>query len=141
MTAGISAKGTLLQRSTDGGTTYVTVSEITDHNVDFSADDIDMTSHQTTGPWRERIIGLMSAQISCDLNFIPGDVTHSGTAGVVADFKNRLTRHYKLITASNVTLLTGFKMVITSLSFGFSVDGKESLSVTFANDGPPVAIN
>lgn len=137
----ISAKGSLLQRSTDGGTVYATVAEIVDHNVDLSGDDIDVTNHQTAGNWRERIIGLLSGQISCDLNFVPADASQSGTAGIIADFKNRMSRHYKLITASNVTLLTGFQMVITNISVGLAVDSKESLSVTFASNGAPAAIN
>jgi len=136
----ISARGAQIQRSVDGGTNYTTLAEVVDHNVDFSGDDIDVTNHQSTA-WRERIIGLLSGQISLDLNFLPTDATQSGTNGIIADFKNRLSRHYKLITASGVTLLTGFKMVCTNISIGLPVDGKESLSATFANDGAPSAIN
>jgi len=140
MTDCISAKGVAFQRSTDDGVTYQTLAEITDCNVDMSADELDMTSHDTPGPWRERGPGLLSMSITVDLNFVPGNAGHNGTAGVLSDFYNRVKRKYKLTTASGVTLITGLKLMISNASIGLATDAKESMSLTFMNDGPPAAV-
>jgi predicted secreted protein len=142
MSNAIAAKGALLKRSTDAGVTYVTIAEVTGINLNFDGDDVDTTSHDTAGNFREHLITLLNVGIDFDINFIPTNNQHSGTNGMLADLKNRTKRYYQLVYPDGggtvaITLLAFVK----SVNIGLPVDDKLSASITLVSDGAPTGIN
>lgn len=91
--AGKYAQGTLLQLNTTGST-YVTVAEITGVEIELGdSDEIDVTSHDTSGSYREFIAGFTDGSVvNFELNFLPGSSTHdqsaTGLMGIKGTNKN-----------------------------------------------------
>lgn len=134
----VHAQGTLLQRSTDGGSNYTTIAEITDHNIDFSGDELDTSNHQTTVKFREKLIGLLDLGVSFDVNYLPNNATHDESTGLMYDYLNKTLRYFKLIHVSGV----GNKQIIftarvSGISVPIPVDGKLTGSITLSNSGDP----
>jgi len=137
------AKGALLQRSVTGAAgTYTSIAELTDHNIDFNIDDIDVTNHQSVSRYRERIASLISVGIQCEANLLPADTTQNNSGGgLLADALTGATRHYRMISAGGTTMFTGMPCIVTNVSEGFPVEGKETYSFTLINNGAPVSVN
>jgi predicted secreted protein len=71
--------------SPESFSTVANVASIT--GMTFSAQVVDVTSHSTGTPWREKIVTLLDAgTISCDVYFVPND---SGHQRLLSVFVNR----------------------------------------------------
>ena len=116
----IHASGALFQVGDGGGTeVFTTVAEV--KNIDgpnMSMDILDVTAHQTSGYWRQKIAGHHNpGQITLDLNFVPAGATHKNAAGgLLYLFNNRTRNNFKLVfpdvgatTWSFAGFVTGFK--------------------------------
>ena len=136
----VSAFGTLLKIG-DGASpeVFTTVAELrTISGPSFSADTIDVTTHNTPTPYRRFIAGLLDGgEVNFDINFIPTEATHGYTSGILKDMQDRARRNFKIVfpdTAATEwllpTVITGFEM---------SSDPADVLmaSVTLKVAGPP----
>lgn len=86
--------------------------------------------------WRDVIPSLKDGgEMSMELNFVPGNATQSGTAGVLLDLKNKTRRNWSLAYPDATALL--FSAYITSFKPSAPVDGKLAGSVTLKLTGAP----
>lgn len=132
MTSALHAKGGLLKRSTDGGSTYTTIAEVTDINVDESAEDIDATSHDS-GSYRERIYGMLDVGVTFTINFNPSQSTQTGVRGLL---RSKTVGKFRYIAPGGGEQID-FDALVTQASTPVPVDGKLSMDITLANTGTP----
>lgn len=129
--AGINAFGTLLKIGDEAGTSFDAVAEVT--NIDFmdvSADDLDVTSHDSEDAWREFLAGLKDGgELSMDLNFDPS--IHANLLSLVG-----VTRNMQVTFPTGVDEKVEFEGYIKSLSGSAPVDDKLSASASVKVSGP-----
>lgn len=134
----LSAFGTLVKID-DGAGNYTTVAELrTISGPTLQADTIGVTVHNTSGPWRRFISGLLDAgEITFDLNFIPQDPTHSYSSGILADMVARTRRNFKIAFPDVGVTTWTFSCIVTG--FEMSADPGDVLmaSVTLKISGAP----
>jgi predicted secreted protein len=77
MSAAISAKGATLKV---GATAVAEVKAV--NGLNLKLDTVDVTSHASTGGWKEFITTLRDAgDVTLDINYVPTDVTQKNAAG------------------------------------------------------------
>jgi predicted secreted protein len=137
----VSAFGTLLNIG-DGATpteNFSTVAELRSLNgPSFSAETIDVTTHNTPTPFRRYISGLLDGgEISFDINFIPTDPTHGYGSGILKDMLDRARRNFQVVFPDTGTTTWLFPCIITG--FEVSSDPADVLmaSITLKVAGPP----
>ena len=61
-----------IQLSFDGGSTYNNLPKLSDLSPDFTADEIDVSNHDTAG-WKEYLAGLLDGSVSLEYFLIDSD--------------------------------------------------------------------
>jgi predicted secreted protein len=119
-------------------TTIANVSSIT--GLQLSANVVDVTSHSTAVPWRQKITTLLDAgDLTFDLFFIPSDTAHQGLLTIFQE-KNGTTnglRNYQLWFPDGVPTKYEFAAYISKFSMTEAVDNVVRAAVTFTATGQP----
>ncbi|MFZ4773933.1 MAG: phage tail tube protein [Terrimicrobiaceae bacterium] len=96
----------------------------------------EVTSHSSTGGWREFIATLLDAgEVSFDGNFIPTNATQSQSSGVLKDMKNRTKRNFQLILPDTTTWT--FAAFVTGFEISAQFDDVLSFSASLKITGAP----
>jgi len=113
-------------------TTIGGLSSITGPN--FTSNTIDVTSHDTTGGFREKITGLKDAgSISGTLFFDAALAQHQA---LLDDYKANTKKNYRLVLATfNPTKFFSFSATPSEVNYTFGVDGAQEAQVTFEISG------
>lgn len=132
--AGVDAFGTVWAISTDGGTIYTPVADVTEIGVlDAKADTIETTVHSSAGQWRTFVGGLKDGgELKMTVNYDP---SLHGTlwSTLAADgIKHRVT----LPDAG--AAVVDFNGITTALSGSAPFDDKLTADVTIKVTGAPV---
>ena len=154
--AGFSALGTVLRVSTAGGTlasnsTRSGIAELTNiSGPTMGADEIDVSSHDSTGSYRSFVSGFLDAgEISLE-----GNLTVDGGVGTLVDYFNaRGTHHFHVLFPATGTS-TGlnanqsghylrwiFSGQITGVETAAPYDDKASFSATVRVSGQPFLVS
>lgn len=131
--SGIDAFGTKWSFSTDGGTTFTDVADVTKIDVlAIKADTTDVSSHDSTGQWRE-FTGSMKdgGELSMELNYDPA--VH-GT--ILAQIGGTPIKHKVTLTDAGAAVVA-FDGIITGLKAQAPYDDKLSATVTVKVSGAP----
>jgi len=119
-------------------TTIANVSSIT--GLQLSANVVDVTSHSTAIPWRQKITTLLDAgDLTFDLFFIPSDTGHQQLLTIFQE-KNGTTdglRNYQLWFPDGVPTKYQFAAYISKFSLTEAVDNVVRAAVTFTATGKP----
>lgn len=131
--AAVDAFGTVWAMSTDGGSTYTDVADVTEIGVlDVKADTIESTVHGSAGGWRTFIGGLKDGgELSMSINYDPAN---HGT--IFAEIGEDTGHELTLTDEGDATVV--FDGIITGLSVGAPMDDKLTGSVTIKVSGAPV---
>lgn len=130
------AIGTLLKvgngASPEVFTTIAGISSIT--GPQFTANEIDVTSHDTTGGYREKITGLKDAgSVSGTIYF---DASLTQHQALLTDFNNNTRKNYRLELATfSPARYFAFAARIQEVNYSFDVDGAQQATITFQIDG------
>src|SRR5262247_1350807 len=129
------AQGTLLSVADNTGGTLnkMQIAEVTSiSGPTMSSDLIDVTSQESSGGFREKIIGLTDpGELSFDIFFNQTIPSHDAAAGLLFIFSNKLSRFWqlKLPASMGVWQFTG---VVNGFEIDASVDDALKASVTLA---------
>lgn len=127
-------QGTLLQKDTGGGSyrTIAACKSITGPS--YEADEVDITSHDSTAGFRTFIRGLIDpGEISAECVFDPNDVTH-GLSGVLGDLQAGTPEPYKIKWVEAAMQLT-FIAFVKSFPITSPVDAELTATVTLRVTG------
>src|SRR5262245_36281856 len=103
----------------------------------MSSDLIDVTSQESTGGFREKIIGLTDpGELSFDIFFNQTLASHGHTAGLLKVFKDKLIKHFQLDLPGTMGVWQ-FSGVVNGFEVDASVDDALKASVTIAISGLP----
>lgn len=136
----ISAFGTLLKIGDGGGTeVFTTIAEVKDiSGPSFSMDTVELTTHSSTGAWKEYLGTLLDAgEVTFDVNFTPTGATHSQSTGLIRDMKNRTLRHFQLVWPDVGATTWSFSAYVTGFEPSAPVDNLLGASVTLKISGAP----
>jgi hypothetical protein len=119
-------------------TTIANVSSIS--GLALGANVVDVTSHSTGRPWRQKITTLLDAgDLSFDLFFVPGDTGHQELLAIFTE-KNGTTnglRTYQITFPEADAPMWQFQAYISKFNMSASVDGVLKAALTFtATDEP-----
>jgi predicted secreted protein len=111
----------------------------------LSGNVVDVTSHSTGVPWRQKIVTLLDAgELTCQLFFIPaggapagGVIGHDFTAGLGLVFTSRALRNYKLVFPDTGATTWSFSAYITKFSMTSPTPTVLEATVTFSATGQP----
>jgi len=133
--------GTLVQRG-DGGSpteTFTTVAEIVNVNGPERTLDIIDASHMESPNGRKEYIPAMLdvSEITCDMNFLPGDTSQ---ANLQSDQDNRTLRNFRFILPGAGKRFEGAAYVM-KIGAAMPYDGKMVSPVTLRPSGPWNLVN
>lgn len=142
--SGVAAKPTLIAMGTLGSPqTFATIANIGDiDGPQFSADQVETTSHSTGDAWDTYISTIVrGGEFTFPLFFVPGYAGHSFTnpEGLGFVFANRQLRWYRM-TGSNGNVLCYFQANISSYSLSAPVAGVYTAQTTFKLTGQPIFV-
>jgi predicted secreted protein len=104
----------------------------------MSANVVDITNFLSSGGWREKLTTLLDGgEITFGCNFVPTEGTHDQSTGVIALFKNRTTRTWKIIFADTGLSKWEFDASISGLDFNDPLEGVWECNVTLVISGEP----
>lgn len=130
-TAATRGFGTLLKRN---GTTVAEARDITGPGM--SRETVDVTTHDSTGGWREYIAGALSGgEVSFDCNFLPANATQSYAAGLIKDMVDGTLQTFTLQYTDTGTTTASFSAFVTAFTPKAPVEGLLSASVTLKISG------
>ena len=136
----ISAYQTLLKLGDGGGTeAFTTIAEIIKlGGPKLKLDTKEVTSHSSTGAFREFIATLLDAgEVSLDGNFIPTNATQSQSSGLLKDMKNRTKRNFQMVFPDVGVTTWSFAAFVTSFEITAQFDDVLSFSATLKVTGAP----
>ena len=134
---------TLLKMANAGSPlTYTTIANVGDINgISFSANVVDVTSHSTGSPWREKITTLLDAgEISAPLYFIPSSAAPAGhdfTNGLGSVFTNRELRRFAIVFPDAGATTYYFDAYVSKFALKATVAGVLEAAVTLTITGEP----
>lgn len=138
----INAFGTKLYRGTSiaSGTAIAQVTNISGPGL--SADTIDVTSHDSTGGYREFLQSLKDGgEISLDLNFDPTGATHkNASGGFLNDFQTGTAVNYTLAFSDAATTVWKFSGIPTGFEVEAPIDDKLAATATIKITGQPTLV-
>lgn len=131
--AGIDAFGTQLKIGDEAGTSFDAVAEVTSVDfLDIEVEDIETTSHDSPGQWREYIGGLKDGgELSFELNFDPA--VHGSLLDLVG-----VSREMQIVMPAGVDDIVEFEGYLKSLSAAAPHDDKLSATAAIKVSGPVV---
>ncbi len=112
---------------------------------------VDVTSHSTASPWRQKIVTLLdNGDITLPLYFIPSspgsDGTpstpegHNGTNGLLSVFTQRQLREYSITFPDAAATTWYFQGYITKFSMTAKVAGVLEATCTFTFTSEPILV-
>lgn len=127
--AALSAYNTIVAYADEGGS-YIDIAELTGvTGPSMQAETIDVTTHNCTSPFRQFISGLIDpGELSLEINFIPTEVTHDPTAGLLSLLVNRTRTNFRVTWPDEVGTAWIVPGVVTS--FQPSANPAEALKAT-----------
>jgi Lambda phage tail tube protein, TTP len=147
------AINTLLKIANEGSpVTYNVIANIGDlTGPTMAAQLVDVTSHSTNTPWRQKITTLLdNGDITLPLYFVPSSpgsdgvpntpFGHDGTNGLLAVFTERQNRNYSLTFPDANATTYYFNGYISKFSFKAPVAGVLTADVTFSMTGEPTIV-
>lgn len=133
--------------------TFNTIANVGDMSpaIGMKADIVDVTSHSTTVPWRQKITTLLdNGDLSFKLFFIPSSAGsdgtpntpygHDGTNGLLAVFTGRQLREYQLVFPDAAATTYYFQGYISKFNITSKVAGVLEADVTITLTGQPVLV-
>jgi len=130
----INAFGTKLRR---GSATGTAVAQVTGISIGLSADTIDVTSHDSTGGWREYLGGLKDGgEVTLELNFDPVGATHDDvTGGLLDDFASGTSVSWVVTFSDAATSTWAFSAIPVGFELDAPIDDKLTASATLKITG------
>lgn len=111
---------------------------------------VDITSHSTGAPWRQKIVTLLDpGTITLPLFFIPSSpgtnvantpFGHNGTNGLLSIFTSRALENYSLTFPDPAATTYYFQGYVTNFSQTAPVAGVLTAQVTFTFTGEPIFV-
>lgn len=136
---GVAAFGCVVNFGTATGTaTTATLTGVTNiSGLDAEVSVIDVTSHDSTGAYREKVASFIDAgQISMDLNFNPNSATHRATTGGILFLRdNRTITQWQVTFPGTPSHKVGFQAFVKSAPFDAPYDDKLGATVTLEVTG------
>ena len=129
---------TLLQRGNgQSPETFVTVANVSSiKGFSLSAHVVDVTSHSTGVPWRQKIPTLLDAgDLSADIFFITDSVGHRL---LLNDFAIRRTGDWRYVEPDTLQTIFQCQMFFSKMDFTASVDGVTTAAITLTATGDPI---
>lgn len=142
MTNAIPSQGTQLKRG-DGATpseSFTAIAEISSDitGPNFALDPVDATSHDSPDGWDEFIGGKLSGgDVSCTVQFIPTNATHSYAAGVLKDMTDKTLRNWQLVFPDSGSTTWSFAALVTKFVPKAPVNGKLTADISLRISGQP----
>ena len=141
--AALAAINTLLQIG-DGASpeVWTTVANVNDFQpIQPSATVVDVTSHSTGTPWRQKIITLLDAgKVQAKIFYVPKDGSHDDSTGLLSLLTNRTLTHFR-IHFPDATYPAGTKFTfygyVSNFSINAPVAGVEEGTLTIEITGQP----
>lgn len=127
------AFGTII--AIDNGGSYSTVAFVRDvSGPNLSLDPIEVTTHASSGGWREFIPGLLDGgEVSLDLFIDLGEATQANSTGILSEITGRTVEGFRITWPDSSTAT--FNALVTSWQPGAVVDGALTGSVTLKVTG------
>lgn len=144
------AQNTLLKIATAGSpSVYNVIANVGDLNgPTMNGEVVDVTSHSTGSPWRQRIVTLLNpGEISIPLFFIPSSpgtntpntpFGHNASTGLLSIFTSRALESYSVTFPDAAATTWYFSGYITNFSQTAPVAGVLTAQVTFTMTGAPI---
>lgn len=132
--------GALLKIGDGGGTeAFTTIAEVSNiSGPNLKLDTVEVTSHSSSGAWREKIATLLDGgDVTFDIFFAPTGATHSQTSGLLKDMKNRTKRNFTLTFPNTGATVWTFPAYVSSFQPSAPVDGALTASLTLTIAGAP----
>jgi len=133
------AYGSILQAG-DGATpeVFTAVAEITELVPPaMSKNSIDVTSHASSDGYREFIPGMRDGgEVSFKANWLPTNVTHDGTTGLLESFNDDDLHNWKII-APDTLITIAFSGFLTAFEPDLPLEEQAQLSGTIKVSGKP----
>ena len=102
--------GSLLQLGDGGSPTeiFATIAEVRDITPpSMERDVIDVSSHDSTGGWKEFISGWRDGgEVEFEVNWLPTNATHNETTGFMKTFYTNTVHNWKLVLQNNLAVVT-----------------------------------
>lgn len=137
MSNAIPGIGVVFQKG-DGGSpeAFVTISEVRDINgPQLSTAVVDVTNQSSPNATEEILATLKQlGQVTFDINWQPGHVTHNATTGLLADWISRAKRHFRLTWPDGITTWS-FTAFVVGMSPTSPVADALRMSVTLRVTG------
>lgn len=136
-----SAFGAVLKiGSTDvvASATYTTVAQVSNiSGPSMQMDTIDVTTHDSSGGFREFVEGLVDpGEVTFDLVYDPDAATHANSSGgVVYELHQRTKKAWSLDFTDSTATVVKFQGFVTSFEPSMSVDGAMTASLTIKITG------
>jgi predicted secreted protein len=129
----IDAFGTVWAISTDGGTTFTAVAQVTNIGVlDIKADTIETSDHDSADQYRTFIGGMVDGgELKFDINYDPS------VHGTLLDNVGKVLKHKVTLTDAGAATVE-FDGIITGLSAEAPFDDKLAGSASVKVSGKPV---
>jgi len=131
------AYGSKLQLG-DGATSeaFTDIAEITDLTAfDMNRDVIDLTSHNSANGYREKMGGLRDAgSLGIKANWLPNNVTHFETTGIMAKFNADTLSNWKIILPGSIATFS-FAGFASAIKGGTPLDAQGTLEFTVTISG------
>ena len=136
---GQAAFGMVVQFGTTTGTaTTATLSNVTNiSGLDGDTEVIDVTSHDSSGAYREKLPSFIDAgQVTFDVNFDPDEATHRASSGGVLWLRDqRIPAAWKLKFPGTPVHSVSFQAFVMNAGLEAPYDDKLSMSVTLEVTG------
>ena len=130
---GKAALGMIVNFGTATGTaTTATLANVTNiSGLDSEDSEIDVTSHDSTGNYREFVASFIDAgEVSFDLNFDPNAATHRATTGGILYLRDQRTIvQWELKFPGTPSHKVGFQGFVKSAPLDLPFDDKQSATV------------
>jgi len=131
--AATSGIGTLLKLGDGAGPeVFTTIAEVLDiSGPGLTSDLVDITNMSSAGSWEESLPTILrSGEVTFAVNFLPVNVTHSQSAGLILDFKNRTKRNFQLVFTDSGNTTWTFAGYVTNVTPQMPVAGATTMDVT-----------
>ncbi|MFW6198562.1 MAG: phage tail tube protein [Acidobacteriota bacterium] len=134
------ARGTQLEYSTDGGSTWTKVAQVINiTGPGLNADTEDATDHDSPGGFEEVLVTILrTGEVTLELHYDPADPTHDASDGLISLWENRTEVEWRLTfpdAANTEWTFDGY--VISPGEPSAPHDGKLTSSVTIKVTGEP----
>lgn len=131
------AYGSLLQLG-NGATPEVfsTIAEVRDITPPpMERDTIDVTSHDSTGGWKEYIGGWRDGgEVEFECNWLPTNTTQDGVSGLLATFADNVTHNWKIVLPNAIATVT-FAAFLSKYEPDLPIEEQGMLKVTLKVSG------